>query len=74
MGTFARTAIVVYRLLSANKGKQTSVFSSGIKRKFVVSVFSLQQTNGSCLFRLENSRNMEMETWKHGEMETSNGK
>jgi hypothetical protein len=71
MGTFAETAIVDYRLSFAEQGKKTSVFR-----------FYLQQTNGSLSFpffvcrkqkeiaviRLRNSGNME--TWKHGGMET----
>jgi hypothetical protein len=37
MGTFDETAIVDYRLLFADQGKQTSIFR-------------LQETNGSCCF------------------------
>jgi hypothetical protein len=40
MGTFAEIAIVDYRLLFPNKGKQTSVFRK--QQKFSVSVFSKQ--------------------------------
>ncbi len=39
MGTFAETAIIVYRLSFVDQGKQTSVFR-----------FNLQQTNGSFNF------------------------
>jgi hypothetical protein len=39
MVTFAETAIVNYRLLFADQGKQTSIFR-----------FHVQQTNGSSLF------------------------
>jgi hypothetical protein len=69
MGTFAETAIVDYHLSFADQGKQTSVYC-----------FCLRQTNGKAIavFSLRNSGNMEtlkhgdidMETWKHGEMET----
>jgi hypothetical protein len=41
MSTFAETAIVDYRLLFADQGKQTSKFH-----------YSLQQTNGSFQFPL----------------------
>jgi hypothetical protein len=53
MGTFAETASVDYRFLFADQGKQTPFsFSISSKRKFVVSVFCLEQTNGSYLFLL----------------------
>jgi hypothetical protein len=55
MGTFAETANVDYRLSFAIQGKQISVFHFRFaekKRKFAVSVFHLQQTNGSCRFPL----------------------
>jgi hypothetical protein len=54
MGTFAKTAIVDYCLSFAHQGKQTSVFRiclfAANKRKFSVSVFRLQQTNGVVVF------------------------
>jgi hypothetical protein len=59
MGTFAESAIVDYRLSFADQRKQTSVKQASIfipfaanKRKFAVSVFHLQQTNGDCHFPL----------------------
>jgi hypothetical protein len=55
MGTFAETVNVVYHLSFADKGKQTSVFRFRLqqkKLKFALSVFSLQQKNGSCRFPL----------------------
>jgi hypothetical protein len=74
MGMFAEKAIVDYRLLFADQGKQTSVFC-----------FCLQQTNQSFLFA-ENKRNlpflvssvfclwkhrdMYMDTWRHGDKKT----
>jgi hypothetical protein len=73
MVTFAKTAIVDYRLSFANQGKQTSIFH-----------FHLQQTNGSLpfpfsicskqtevalsissVFYLWNSGNMGTWTWNH---------
>jgi hypothetical protein len=54
MGTFAETAIVDYRLSFADQGKQTSVFrfAASNKRKYAVSVFRLQETNGSVPFSI----------------------
>jgi hypothetical protein len=55
MGTVAETAKVDYLLSFAKKGKQTFIFRFPLaenKRKFAVSVFRLQQTNGSCRFPL----------------------
>jgi hypothetical protein len=56
MGTFAETAIVDYRSSFADQGKKNFGFFpfafSAIKKKFVVSVFRLQQTKGSCCFPL----------------------
>jgi hypothetical protein len=50
MGTFVETAIVYHCLSFADQGKQTSNFPFPFavnKRKFAVSLFRLQQTNGS---------------------------
>jgi hypothetical protein len=51
MDTFAETAIIDYRLLFADQGKQTSVFRLK-KKKTEVCRFRLQQTKGSCHFPL----------------------
>ncbi len=58
MSTFTETAIVDYHLPFDDQGKQTSVFRfpfpfGANKRKFTVSIFHLQQTNGSCRFPLD---------------------
>jgi hypothetical protein len=54
MGTFAKTANIVFRLSFADQGKQTSIFRffrlQQTKRKFAFFVFHLQQTNGRCRF------------------------
>jgi hypothetical protein len=50
MGMFAETAIVVYRLLFANQGKQTSVSVSS--KQTEVCRFRSEQTNGSCRFTI----------------------
>jgi hypothetical protein len=55
MGRFAETAIVDYHLSFADQEKQTSIFHfrfSANKRKFAVSIFRLQKTNGSRRFPL----------------------
>jgi hypothetical protein len=77
-GKFAETTIIEYRLSFADQGK-TNVrlpfpFAAS-KRKFAVSVFRLQKTNGSCRFPLvpsSTSRNGILETWRHeqGDLET----
>jgi hypothetical protein len=49
MGRFAEIAIVKYRLLYANQGKQISCFPfpfAANKRKFAIFIFHFQQTNG----------------------------
>ncbi len=61
MDTFAERAIGDYPLLFADQGKQTFLFPFSFaanKWNFTVSIF-----------RLRNSRNMEILTWRHGEME-----
>jgi hypothetical protein len=53
MGTLVETAIIDYRISFADQEKQTSVFPfpfAANKRKFVISILCLQQTNGSCRF------------------------
>jgi hypothetical protein len=50
MSTFADTANIDYSLSFADQGKQASMFCflfAENKLKFVVSLFRLQQTNGS---------------------------
>jgi uncharacterized membrane protein YbhN (UPF0104 family) len=51
MGTFTETAIFDNLLSFADQGKQTSAFRFRL-RKFAVSVFHLQQTNGNWRFLL----------------------
>jgi hypothetical protein len=61
MGTSAETAIVLF----ADQGKQTSFFclSFSKKRKFAVSIFRLQQTNGSCPFSFRQCRLIAVKTY-----------
>jgi hypothetical protein len=80
MGTFDGTAIVDYRLWFAALTKDNKVrfpfpFAAN-KRKFFVSVFRWQKTNGNCHFSLvlfsdlRNSENEETWTCRNGDMET----
>jgi hypothetical protein len=52
MGTFSKTAIFDYCLLSANQGKTNFHFPFlfAANKKFAISVFYLQQAIGSCHF------------------------
>jgi hypothetical protein len=87
MGTFAETAIAitVYLLPTKEKNVRFPFPFAANKRKFAVSVFRLQKTNGSCGFPLapfslcgipEMSRHghgdvetWRHDTWRHGNME-----
>jgi hypothetical protein len=68
MGTFTETAFIHYCLSLADQETNFRfLFPFAAKKlKFVVSVFCLQQTNGSChfplvaFFHLRNSGNMEI--------------
>ncbi len=67
MGTFVNTTIVNYCL--SFHDQQTSVFRfSANKQQFVISIFRSKQTEVafslSSVFRLRNSRNMKMKTWR----------
>jgi hypothetical protein len=69
MGTLSKTTIVDYCLTLADQGKKLpfSFPSAANKRRFAVSVFSLQQTNGSHRFLLVPfSICRILETWRHG--------
>jgi hypothetical protein len=85
MGTFLKQqlSITVYRLLPRKINFRFTFPFAANKRKFSVSVFRLQETNGSCLFPVLEFRKhgdmntwrhgyegMEMKTWRHGDMET----
>ncbi len=79
MGTFAEAAIVDYHWSFADQGKQTSIFFLRLQQTngslpFLFSVCS--KKNGSCHFPLVSfficgiPETWNMETWKHGNMET----
>jgi hypothetical protein len=55
MGMFDETAIVDHTLSFEDQGKQTSLFNFGLQQTnggLPISIFFLQQTNGSCHFPL----------------------
>jgi hypothetical protein len=75
MGTFAETAMVDYRLSFAGLGKQTFVFRFRLQQNVSLPFpFAICRKQTEVLvFRFRNSGNMEtmdMETWRHKDMET----
>jgi hypothetical protein len=78
MGTFAETAIVFYRLVSSDQGKQMSVFHFCLQQTngCLPFLFSIcKKPNGSChLLLVPTSLWGILETWRHGDMEIETGK
>jgi hypothetical protein len=75
MGTFAETANVDCQLRKNNRPFSISISSK--QAEVAVSVFCLYKTNSSYSFpsaKFQKRRDMDMETRRHGDTETSNGK
>jgi hypothetical protein len=77
MGTFAETAIVDYRLSCADQGKQTSNFCFRLQQRklschFLFVLLAVFRKHGDIDMEIWRHINgyIEMETWKHVEMET----
>jgi hypothetical protein len=70
MGMFSETAIVENRLSFADKGKQLLFFVSANKRKLAVSLFRLQQRDGSCRYpSVQFSVYGILEIWRQGHVD-----